>query len=160
MRFNFNRKIQLEGGFTLQSSKFDEPVAYIDELAGIREFIRTPNDYGYAIVTWNPNSKINASFNYVYTGRMKVPHFAGAPEQTIDEITNTETFSDVSSKFGYIIPVENFNSKLEFYGGVKNIFNSYQSDFDSGKNRDSNYVYGPAQPRTFFIGVKLMSDDK
>ena len=158
LRFNYNRKIQLESGFTLQSSRFDEPVAYIDELAGIREFIRTPNDYGYAIMTWNPSAKINATLNYVYTGRMKVPHFAGAPEQSVDEITNTETFSDLSSKFGYIIPVSNFNSNIEIYGGVKHIFNSYQSDFDSGKNRDSNYVYGPAQPRTFFIGIKLMSD--
>jgi len=46
---------------------------------------------------------------------------------------------------------------LELFGGVKNVFNAYQDDFDIGKNRDSNYVYGPSLPRTFFIGVKLMS---
>ena len=32
---------------------------------------------------------------------------------------------------------------------VENIY------FDIGKNRDSNYVFGPSLPRTFFIGVKL-----
>ena len=26
-----------------------------------------------------------------------------------------------------------------------------------GKNRDSNYIYGPAAPRTFFIGLKINS---
>ena len=38
--------------------------------------------------------------------------------------------------------------------GVKNIFNAYQNDFDIGKNRDSNYIYGPSQPRTIYIGIK------
>lgn len=157
LRFNYNRKIQLEGGYTIQSSKFDEPVAYIDEVAGIREFIRTPNNYGYGIVSWMPNDKINATLNYVYTGKMKIPHFAGAPEQTVDEISVSDPFSELSMKVGYTLPISNFGTNFEFYGGVKNIFNNYQNDFDSGKNRDSNYVYGPAQPRTFFIGLKISS---
>ena len=29
------------------------------------------------------------------------------------------------------------------------------SKFDIGKNRDSNFVYGPPIPRTIFIGIKL-----
>jgi len=44
---------------------------------------------------------------------------------------------------------------MDLYAGIKNIFNQYQSDFDIGKNRDSNYIYGPAQPRTTYFGVKL-----
>jgi len=157
LRFNYNRELQIEGGFTVQSSKFDEPVEYIDEVAGIREFIRTPNDYGYAIFSWMPNDKVNASLNYVYTGEMKIPHFAGAPEQTVDEISVSDPFSELSLKFGYTLPINTVDTNFEFFGGVKNIFNNYQDDFDSGKNRDSNYVYGPAQPRTFFIGLKMMS---
>jgi outer membrane receptor for ferrienterochelin and colicins len=38
---------------------------------------------------------------------------------------------------------------------VQNIFNAYQADFDIGKNRDSNYIYGPARPRGVFVGVKI-----
>jgi outer membrane receptor for ferrienterochelin and colicins len=49
----------------------------------------------------------------------------------------------------------NLNLGLEVFGGVKNIFNAYQNDFDSGKNRDSNYVYGSGAPRTFFIGLRM-----
>ncbi|MDA9773698.1 TonB-dependent receptor [Saprospiraceae bacterium] len=157
LRVNYNRKIQLESGFTLQSSEFDNPVEYIDELDGIREFIRTPNDYGYGILTLTPTDNWNATLNYVYTGEMKIPHFAGAPEQTTDEIITSGPFSELSTKVGYTFNSEQFGSKIELYGGVKNIFNTYQNDFDSGKNRDSNYVYGPAQPRTFFIGLKLKS---
>lgn len=157
LRANYNRKIQLESGFTLQSSKFDSPVEYIDGLAGIREFTRTPNDYGYAILTFTPNKKWNATLNYLYTGKMKIPHFAGAPNQTIDEIITSDAFSELSAKIGYTLPIEKLGNNIELYGGIKNIFNAYQNDFDIGKNRDSNYIYGSAQPRTFYIGIKLKS---
>jgi len=44
---------------------------------------------------------------------------------------------------------------IQIIFATKNIFNQFQSDFDLGKNRDSNYVYGPALPRTVFIGLKI-----
>jgi outer membrane receptor for ferrienterochelin and colicins len=40
---------------------------------------------------------------------------------------------------------------------VSNIFNQYQDDFDKGKYRDSNYVYGPSKPRTIYFGLKLFN---
>ncbi|MBD81283.1 MAG: TonB-dependent receptor [Crocinitomicaceae bacterium] len=155
LRANYNRLIQLESGFTIQSSTFDSPVEYINGVDGIREFTRTPNDYGYAILTYTPNKKISATLNYVYTGTMRVPHFAGAPNQTVDEIVTTKAFSELGVKMGYTFPIKSLGNGIEVYGGVKNIFNAYQDDFDIGKNRDSNYIYGPAQPRTFFAGIKL-----
>ena len=44
---------------------------------------------------------------------------------------------------------------LKISGGIKNIFNSYQKDFDRGADRDSGYIYGPGQPRTVFISLKI-----
>jgi outer membrane receptor for ferrienterochelin and colicins len=158
LRANYNGKIQLESGFTLQSSKFDNAVQYIDGLEGIKEFIRTPNDYGYGILTFTPNNKWNATLNYIYTGKMKIPHFAGAPNQTTDEIFTSDAFSELSTKIGYTFPMKQFDNEIEIYSGIKNIFNAYQNDFDIGKNRDSNFIYGPAQPRTFFVGLKLKSN--
>ena len=38
----------------------------------------------------------------------------------------------------------------EFSLGIKNLTNSYQNNFDSYKNRDSNFVYGPSTPRVFY----------
>lgn len=156
-RANYDRKVQLESGFTIQSSEFDNPVEYIEGVAGIREFIRTPNDYGFATLSFTPNKQFNANLNYVYTGSMQVPHFAGAPNQEVDEIITSEAFSELSAKLGYVLNFDRANSEIEIYGGVKNIFNAYQDQFDIGKNRDSNFVYGPAQPRTFYIGLKLSS---
>ncbi len=152
-RANYNRKIQLETGFTFQSSQFENTVQYIDEVEGISDFIRTPELYGFANLSFTPKSRWNANVNYVYTGSMIVPHFGGAPNQLVDEIISTPSFSELSIKLAYQLPTS-FGGDLELYGGAKNVLNSYQSIFDIGKNRDSNFVYGPAQPRSIFVGVK------
>mgnify|MGYP006073982385 FL=1 len=157
LRANYNTKIQIESGLTLQKSEYDNEIAYIDELPGIKEFIRTPNFYGYGILTLFPNSKLNGVVNYIHTGKMKIPHFAGAPNQLIDEIETTNSFNEISVKMNYTISVKKIKTKLNFYAGIKNITNSYQTRFDIGKNRDSNYVFGPSQPRTFYVGIKLLS---
>lgn len=155
VRANVDRKVQIEAGLTVQRSRFDNAVEYIDGIPGIRAFIRTPNTYGFSALNFTPNKKININLNYVYTGTMKVPHFAGAPNQEVDEIIDSKAFSDVSAKGAYTFELKNVKTKIELYTGVKNIFNAYQNQFDIGKNRDSNFVYGPAQPRTIFVGVKL-----
>ena len=38
---------------------------------------------------------------------------------------------------------------------MKNIFNSFQNDFDQGPDRDSGYVYGPLMPRSAYFGVEI-----
>lgn len=156
-RANYNQKAQLEAGFTLQSSRFDTPVSYIDGLESKRNFLRTPNEYGYATLSIFPNPQFNTTINLVYTGKMEIAHFAGAPEQDVDEFKITDPFTEVSFKTGYNFKIPTLETGIEIFGGIKNITNAYQNDFDSGKNRDSNYIYGPAAPRTFFIGLKMKS---
>ncbi|MBT8296031.1 MAG: TonB-dependent receptor, partial [Gramella sp.] len=157
-RANFDYLFELEAGFTLQSSKFDEPVENIEGLEARRDFLRTPNDYGYATLTFTPNKKFSASANFVYTGSMDIVHFAGeGTGQNIDEYDVTPSFAELSLRLGYDIPLESINSTIGIFGGVKNITNAYQEDFDLGKNRDSNYVYGPGSPRSIFVGLKIDS---
>jgi len=83
---------------------------------------------------------------------MWVPHFAGAPEQREDEIIISNPFHEIGCSIRRDIRTQSgglFGITL----GVKNALNSYQHDFDSGKNRDSNFVYGPVQPRSVFFSV-------
>lgn len=157
IRANYDKKLQLEAGFNIQSSKYDTAVENIESLPALREFLRTPNDYGFAMLTFTPNQRFNTTINYVYTGTMKIAHFAGAPEQTIDSYTTSKVFSELGFKSSYNFELKNLDSSLEVFGGVKNIFDAYQNDFDSGKNRDSNYVYGPGSPRTVFVGLRIKS---
>lgn len=157
LRANYNRKLQLEAGFTLQSSLYNSPVENIQGLEPMRRFLRSPDEYGYLTLSFTPGKKFNASLSSVYTGRMQLVHFAGAPEQPVDQYVTSPTFTEYNAKISYTFALPRVDSGLEIFGGVKNITNSYQTDFDSGKNRDSNYVYGPGLPRSIYIGLKLKS---
>lgn len=157
LRANFNKKVQVETGITLQRSEYESAIEYIEGLSAKKEFLRTPNEYGYATLSIMPNKQWNIALNTVYTGKMDIAHFAGAPEQTVDAYKVTENFMEISARIAYTFAWDQTKTSLEIFGGVKNITNAYQSDFDSGKNRDSNYVYGPGLPRTIYIGLNLKS---
>ena len=45
--------------------------------------------------------------------------------------------------------------KIFMTGHSLAIFNAFQKDLDRGEYRDSGYFYGPAQPRTVFLGCKI-----
>lgn len=157
-RFNYNRRLQLETGFTVQSSLYAHPVAYSNSLEATREYLRSPNDYGYYTLTFTPDGSFSCSLSGIYTGSMKVLHTAGSPELPVaDEFVSTPSFMENNLKVAYSFKVQSIDAGMEIFGGVKNLFNAYQNDFDSGKNRDSNYIYGPATPRLFYVGFKIKS---
>jgi len=157
LRANYRQKMQVEAGVTIQSSLFDQAVDNIEGLNPLREFLRTPNEYGYATFSFFPTKKFNTTLNLVYTGNMTVAHFAGAPGVEEDEYVQTKSFTELSIKTGYTFNLKNIDSGLEVFGGIKNITNAYQNDFDIGKDRDSNFIYGPGAPRTVFVGLRLKS---
>ena len=157
LRGNYNKKVQLESGITLQTSMYDKPVENIPGLDPLRPFLRSPNEYGYLTLSFTPDKKFNASFSGVYTGPMEIAHFAGAPEQSIDEYITTSAFTELSIKAGYTFLFESIDSGIEISAGVRNILNDFQVDFDLGKFRDSNYIYGPSMPITFTFGIKIKS---
>ena len=154
-RLNYDQIFQLETGFTMQKSLFDEPVENSDALPSKRNFLRTPNNYGYATLTYTPNLKFNTSINIVYTGEMDILHLASPGNLTNDVYFTSPSFTEVGIKSSYKFNLKNIQTNLEVLGGIKNVFNAYQTDFDKGKERDSNYIYGPATPRTYFIGLKF-----
>ncbi len=157
-RANFDYILQLDAGYTLQSSLFEDPVENIEGLDPRREFLRTPNAYGYATLTCTPSKNWSASANVVHTGQMEIAHFAApGTGQNVDAYFTTPAFTELSLRVGHTINMEQISTGIELFGGVKNMTNAYQDDFDLGKNRDSNYVYGPSAPRTFFLGLKIKS---
>jgi outer membrane receptor for ferrienterochelin and colicins len=85
---------------------------------------------------------------------MYMPYFGPQllqPEE--GELRKTEPFYDVGLKLKYNLRMK--GTKIQVYSGIKNILNSYQSDLDSGESRDPAYVYGPAAPRTIYLGLKF-----
>ncbi len=158
LRANYSKKAQLETAFTMQQSQFQNPVQNIQGLEPSRQFLRTPNHYGFANLSITPNKQWNININYVHTGPMQLAHFAGAINHTQDRMVQTKSFSEINTKITHTIHAHQYQNDLEIYAGIKNILNAYQTDFDQGKNRDSNYIYGPNLPRTLFIGLKIKMD--
>jgi len=153
-RYSPNSKFLFQLGGTFQNSYYEK--AYEPEEGIVTNKItRTPNIYGNMMVNYTPNQKWSFNLNSVYTGRMFVPHVEGFIAETVLEETpnlfeigfNTSRKFTVSEKY-----------QLELTGGIKNIFNAYQDDFDQTVDRDPNYIYGPSQPRTVFIGLKFGTD--
>jgi len=157
LRFNYNRIIQFESGFTIQSSSYNEPVNYNDNLLSKSNFLRTPNSYGYGNLSYNIGSSFTSSINYIYTGAMELIHLGGSIINEYDKYVLTSDFHQFDINFNYTHNLNRVGVKINYLIGVKNITNSYQSDFDLFQNRDSNYIYGPSNPRMIVFGLSFSS---
>lgn len=157
----YGRKFLIQSGVTLQQTQY----AVTEELWAPEDpsdptpatttdrLLRTPDAYGYFSFIYKPIRNLMIAYSGTITGSMDVPHVIDVDtEQTI--IERTPTFFDSNIKVSYNFQLQK-DYHLNIFGGVQNIFNSYQNDFDTGADRDAGYVYGPLRPRTFFMGIKF-----
>lgn len=151
----FTKWFSLQAGLTLQQSKYDEAIAWNEEVPEqkYRKMMRAPNTYGYFTATFTPVKRFNASLTGNYTGKMLIGHNAGSGVEKPEAVTTPDFFT-LNAKLSYDIPVYKYLT-LQVNAGVQNITNAYQKDFDKGWNRDSDYIYGPSLPRSYFVGMKL-----
>lgn len=155
-------KFYFQLGGTAQIARYDSPQQWgEDSLSTSDQMLRTPATYGFLIVTYTPSKKLKTSVTGNYTGTMLVPHLAGGenPDGVViekEELVKTKSFFDLAIKISYTFALSK-TLGLEFSTGVQNVFQSYQTDFDYGVNRDAGYVYGPTMPRTVFFSVKLLN---
>ena len=141
-------RFSLSSGWTFQRSKLDEP----EPDFGSREFFRTPDAYGFVNLSLKNKKWANLLLSGEYTGSMIVPHYAGYIEE--DRLETTPSFWVVNLKLQRPINITQ-SSSVSVSLGVHNLLNSYQEDLDKGIDRDSGYVYGPAKPRSFYLGFEF-----
>lgn len=151
------KELQLQLGFTAQRSQYKQAEVWT-EVEGTplttKRMPRTPEYYGYFTLTSAPFRNFDFSLSGIYTGEMIVPHYAGYIAN--DRMEKTPDFFDLNLKLNYTFVLKD-HIKLQLNAGVQNIFDSFQKDLDQGEFRDSGYFYGPTQPRTYFIGLKIMN---
>ncbi len=152
--------LQFQIGGTLQKSKYDETQTLFEADGTVaeetdikvKEFTRNPNTYGYFNTTWTPIEDFSIDLTGTYTGNMTIPKVI-SPSGFL-KLNESDSFFNLNLKLEYHTDITN-DFQITFSTGLKNIFNSYQNDFDIGPKRDSNYIYGPSTPRTVFIGIKF-----
>ncbi len=154
-----SRNVKLQMGSTLQQALYNEEEiiwsAKNNAQADVttKQMLRSPNIYGYFTAIYTYRKFWDIALTGIYTGPMKAAHIVD-PQTQYTVIETTPSFFEGNIKLSRKLPFKN-NLEMEISAGVQNIFNSYQSDFDTGANRDANYIYGPGRPRTFFVGLKI-----
>ena len=151
----FTRWFELQAGVTWQRSRYVEPEYWSEDktVPPVRRMFRTPDLYGYFTASLKPLRNFTADVTGTCTGEMLVQHMAGSGVER-DVAVTTPAFCDVNLRLAYDLRVYK-EITLQLYGGVQNLFNAYQKDFDKGVDRDSGYIYGPSLPRSWFIGAKV-----
>ena len=155
LRAVFSSHLSLQGGVTLQRSRYKEPEQWSDnpDVPATKNMFRTPDAYGYFTLNYNPVKPMTLGLTGTLTGPMWMQHFEGSGTD-IDIAKRTKSFADISFKAAYDFKVFDY-ATFQLNAGMYNIFNSYQDDFDKGELRDSGYMYGPMMPRSVYVGFKL-----
>ena len=141
-------EFSVTSGFTFQASRYEQ-----EQQFNIRRFFRTPNAYGYFAMDWDITEELCANATGTYTGPMLIPYFGTGTDPDTGELHESGNFFDLGMKLSYDIRLN--GASLRIFGGIKNMFDSYQTDFDTGVNRDPSYIYGPISSRTIYFGINL-----
>jgi outer membrane receptor for ferrienterochelin and colicins len=143
------KNFEMSSGFTLQTSAYEEVQDW-----GDADFLRTPHQYSFLAFDWDFAKGFCFSTSANYTGSMKVL-YQGIEEKPVDanDLVHTDAFLDLGMRLNYTLKLN--RASVQFLVGIRNMFNSYQSDFDTGIDRDPAFIYGPLMPRTLYFGVKF-----
>lgn len=151
-------KFAFQLGGTVQQSNYEEsqeifaPEDTGEDAITLNEFVRNPNLYGYFTTFYNFTNVFKIDLTGTYTGSMIVPRIVGANGSP--DLLDADPFFDVNLKASYHFEISD-SFHLELSGGLRNMFDSYQKEFDSGPERDSDFIYGPAAPRSLFFSIKI-----
>ncbi|MEO1434665.1 MAG: TonB-dependent receptor, partial [Bacteroidota bacterium] len=151
-------KFTFQLGGTVQQSSYEEtqvlfePEDGSDNIVAVDEFVRTTNIYGFLTSNYRVTDAFTVDFTGTYTGSMIVPRVVG--DDGFLDLIDSNVFFDANLKASYHFDLTK-SFHLELSGGVRNLFNSYQSEFDTGPERDSDFIFGPAAPRSVFLSIKI-----
>lgn len=146
------RTLEIRTGFTFKENKYRENVTDFNT----RNFLRTPDIFGHAWVSYTISTDFTAFGSMKYTGSMYVPHekVVDYQEDPLFELSKSSSFLEFDFALSYkIILFGNTTTNISI--GVKNLTNAFQKDLEYGVTRDPGYVYGPMQPRTFYFSTSL-----
>jgi outer membrane receptor for ferrienterochelin and colicins len=145
-------RLEIRTGFTFKDNKFKNKLSDFDT----RNFLRTPDIFGYIRTLFDFNSSLSGFASIKYMGGMYVPHeiLVDNSDQPLLKLSKSPTFVEVDISLLYKLNIiEGLNSTLSI--GIKNLTDAFQSDLDYGITRDPGYVYGPKQPRTIHFTLEL-----
>lgn len=134
------RRFEAQIGWILQKGEYDEPQDF-----GQKSFFRLPESYGVMRAYWRDPRTVDLFLGLRYLGPEKVPHYGE------DRLQTTESFLIFDLSLTRRLDLG--DDSVTVTAGVRNLTDAYQKDLDQGPERDSEYLYGPRYPRTFFVSL-------
>lgn len=141
--------LRAELGYVEQRSRFDTARSPFDD-GGFetRGFYKNPDRSGVVKLVWNATERTEVFVGGRYTGPMDVPNFRTG------QLVRTASFFTVDIGLAHRIELGQMTD-MTLRIGVRNLFDSFQSDLERGVDRDADFVYGPRQPRTYHADVSF-----
>lgn len=149
--YSFSRKLRADLGIVWQQARHDNPVTLFDDEAGTvintTRFNKNPEQFMVLQFQYENPEGYDWGLGLRHIGPMRVLN------------NNTATFDKVPSFTLLDISIgKHFQlgkNEAELRIGVRNVTDDRQKDLESGALRDSDYVYGPRQPRSFFSSLRI-----
>jgi len=145
--------MNIQAGMTCQQALYEKAHQWSDNVEAEKRMLHTPYMYGYFTFNMSPFTRWMFVVDGKQTGSMRMAHSQSSGTDK-DITVTTPSFFELGAKISYTMPIRK-DIKLQLSTGVRNLFDQFQSDLDTGYNRDSEYTYGPELPRCFYISAKV-----
>ncbi len=135
-------------GVSYIDSRYDEPQIVFEDNGAVvvtERYLKTPRFGAIGQIVFEPVERLQGFFALRYVDRMKVLN------NRTGMLVDTPDFLVADASLTRHFAVGTQGGDIDLTLGVKNIFDERQKDLETGRLRDSDYVYGPRQPRTFFV---------
>lgn len=151
LAWSIHRNWRLDMGLAYIRTRYDEAQILADD--GVtavlsNHYNKTPDWTGLIQLNYLHESLFNAFAGLKWTGVMQVAR-------------NAPTADVIESNPFYVVDI-GISRALNFTGvdviakaGINNVLDDFQDDLQSGPDRDSDYVYGPRFPRTYYASLSL-----
>ncbi len=148
--YSFSPRLRADLGVVAQRARLDDAETILDDGAGTvvatRRFNKTPSRFAVLTLQYENDAAFDWALGVRHLGAMHVLN------------NNTGAFDRAGS---FLVVDASVGRHFRAGGrewlvrlGVVNLTDDRQRDLESGAGRDSDYVYGPRSPRTFFTSVR------
>lgn len=151
MLYRFTPELSAEIGASFSKASYDQAQEVLEDQFEKR-FMKTPRWSGVAKLNYKDPELFDVFFGAIYTGPMMV---VNQTQEFINRSTSSFLVFDASISKRFALSDKENPEILTVQIGVKNIFDERQKDLPYGVGRDTDYVYGPRFPRTFFVRASL-----
>lgn len=146
--YRFSPEVNASAGAAFIDARYRDDQIVLDDgstVLATRRYLKSPRLSAVGQLVWRATPLFDAFLAARYTGRMAVLN------NRTGQLRRSDDFLVLDLTGTRHIPFGTDGREVDITFGIKNLTDARQRDLGIGVNRDSDYVYGPRLPRTFFV---------